>query len=474
MKKYLIIGLLSTIALTSCKKDITDFNHDPKSPTAVPSGSLFTAGQTSLARLLASANVNIGILRLVTQQWQETTYTDESNYDLVTRGIPTNNWDRFYVEVLKRFDEAKKVMADDIKDEGQRKNMMAITDIMEVHTWYLLVTTFGDVPYSEALDPDNVFPKYDDATTIYKDLLSRLAEDVASLDEAEASFGNEDVLYAGDVAMWKKYGNALRLEMAMTIADADNTLAQATAEAASANLFTSNADNALFRFSSIPPNTNPVWEDLVQSGRQDFVACNTYVVALDSLSDPRLPFYFTTDENGGYSGGMPGASSSYSQFSKPNPTITAPDYPGTFLSYSQVEFLLAEAASRGYAVTGSAEEHYNAAITASILEWGGTDADAVAYLAQPEVAFTTAAGTDRQKIGFQEWLGFYNRQFEAWIAIRKHDVPSLPMPENAYTEFPVRYTYSVDEQNINVNNYNSASAAIGGDEVTTKLFFDKF
>ena len=69
------------------------------------------------------------------------------------------------------------------------------------------------------------------------------------------------------------------------------------------------------------------------------------------------------------------------------------------MDYVQTEFMRAEAKERGYNVAGTAEQHYNNAITASIIAWGGTAADAAAYLAQPSVAYSTAAGTWKQKIG---------------------------------------------------------------------------
>jgi len=41
------------------------------------------------------------------------------------------------------------------------------------------------------------------------------------------------------------------------------------------------------------------------------------------------------------------------------------------------------------------------------------------------------------------------------------------------TKIPSRFTYPVFEQTLNPANYAEASAAIGGDLLTTKLFFDK-
>jgi hypothetical protein len=195
---------------------------------------------------------------------------------------------------------------------------------------------------------------------------------------------------------------------------------------------------------------------------------------MESLSDPRVPAYFTLDGSGGYSGGKPGASSNYSTFSKPAVAITTPDFPGILLDYPEVEFLLAEAAARGFVVGGTAASHYNAAITASIIYWGGTQAQATTYLARPAVNYATATGNYKQKIGTQKWIALYNRGWDAWIEWRRLDYPVLTAPVDAVSDIPVRFTYPVNEQNYNTKNYNAAVTSIGGDEVATKLFWDKF
>lgn len=475
MKKLCIIFVLPLLLTVSCRKNITDLNVDPKNPSDVPSYSLFTNAQRELVNTTTSSNVNLNIFRLITQYWTETTYTDESNYDLNTRSIPRGVWNALYRDVLKDFAEAKELTPTDIPDPEVQANNLAITEIMEVYAWYYLVTTFGNIPYSQALDIDNPFPVYDDAATIYNDLLSRLDDAIGKLNTAAEGFGAADILYGGDIGAWKKFANSLKLKMGITIADSDAAKAQTTIESAvTAGVFTSNDDNALYAYSSNPPNTNPVWEDLVQSGRKDFVATNTFVNELTTLNDPRLSLYVTTDASGSYSGGIPGASNNYATFSKPSTTLTEADFPGDLLDYSEVEFLLAEAAARGFSVGGTAASHYDNAITASIEFWGGSSTDATTYLAQPAVNYATATGTYKQKIGMQKWIALYNRGWDAWIEWRRFEYPVLPAPALAVSETPVRYTYSVDEQNLNKTNYDAGSAAIGGDKVTTKLWFDKF
>ena len=270
----------------------------------------------------------------------------------------------------------------------------------------------------------------------------------------------------------EKYANSLKLVMGMQLSDSDPEKAKSVVESAAPGVFSSNDDNAIFHFLAAPPNTNPVWVNLIQSGRNDFVPASTIVNLLQQLNDPRLPLYFTTDPDGGYSGGEPGSGNTFANFSHVADAQTAPDAPYTLLDYAFIQLTLAEAVERGMSVGGTAESHYNAGVTASVEVWGGTEADATTYIAQPSVAYSTAEGDYKEKIARQEYIALYSRGFDSWTTIRRLDYPELPEPVNAQSAFPVRFTYPILEQNINTSNYNTASAAIGGDVVTTRLFWD--
>jgi len=472
MKKIFIISALLYI-ITGCKKDFGDLNVDQKNPSLVPSFTLFSNAQRNMAFMLADADPNNNIFRLTSQQWTQTTYTDESNYDLNTRAIPDNWWTFFYKDCLKDLDEAKKLIPTDVGDAGTQQNQVAITDIQMVYVYWILVNTFGDIPYTKALDAAILFPTYDDAATIYNDLLSRLDADIAALDPSAGTFNEgADLLYNGDINKWKKFANSLKLTMGMVLADVDPARAKSIVESAAPGAFTSNEDNAVFNFLSSPPNTNPVWANLVQSGRNDFIPATTIIDLLEDLNDPRLSLYFTEDDDGAYSGGTPGSGNNFSSFSHVTDAQTEPTAPYVIMDYAQIQFNLAEAAERGINAGGTAADHYNNAITASIVSWGGTTGDANTYLAQPDVKYSTAKGSYKEKIARQQYIALYNRGFDAWTLIRRLDYPEMAVPVNALSDFPVRFTYPILEQNINTSNYNTASAAIGGDEVTTKLFWD--
>lgn len=475
---------ISTIILVSCQKNITDLNINPTRPVTVASENLFSNASINLSDMMASTNVNTNNFRLFVQYWTETIYRDETRYNLNQRSISDRWWAGFYRDVIKDLTEASKQVDKETSSltPGEVANRKAINEILIVYSYYHLLTSFGDIPYTDALNIENLQPKYDNAAEVFGKISARLDAALTSLDPSAAAYGSADFILNSDVEGWKRFGNSLKMRMGMLVADVDPATAQTMILAAAPNVIASNDENIKMKYLASPPNTNPVWEALIQSGRHDFVGAKPFIDTLKAYNDPRLPFYFnkdiTTDSN--YIGQKPGARATFNNFSAPSSTLSQPEFPHTFFSYSEMEFLKAEAIERGFAVGGTAEEHYNNAIDASIEEWGGTVDDAGSYRSQPSVKYTTAAGDYKEKIGVQSWIALYDRGYDAWTQWRRLDYPKLSVPSGALFsdgETPAvitRMTYPVVEQNLNKGSYEKASAAVGKDQITQKLWFDKF
>lgn len=480
MKKLIIIFTAAVMAV-SCSDNLEDLNQNIKDPTAVSGESLFASAQKQLADQIVTPNVNLNNNRLWVQYLQETTYTDESNYDQVTRPIPGNHWREIYRDVLKDLDEARVIIEAETNPitEPFKKNKLAVIEVLSIYAWSNLVETFGDIPYTEALDIENLTPAYDDGLTVYKDLISRLNVAISNLNTGNEGFdGSTDLMYSGSESSWKMFANSLKLRMGITLADVDPGLSKSTVESAVASgVFASNADNASYNYSADAPNNNPMNDNLVLSGRNDYVAGKTIVDIMNTLEDPRRASYFTMID-GEYIGGEIGSAATYANYSHVADRIVDPTEPGVLLSYVEVEFLLAEASARGYNVGGTAESHYVAGITASFDYWNAPDVGT--YLANPAVDYTSALGAStsdpkwKMVIGTQAYLALYNRTFAPYLSVRRLDYPILTKPIDAQTGFPVRYTYPITEQTLNGTNYEAAASAIGGDAPETQLFWDKF
>lgn len=488
MKNILYI-LMGVLILSGCTKKFDELNVDPKNPTVVPSESLFTSAQKELGDQVGSTNVNTNNFRLWSQYWQETTYLDESQYDVKTRAVPDNAWETWYRDVLMDFNDAKRVLASEpvfppgVESETELINKQAIIELNMVFAYHRLVDMYGDVPYSESLDVDgNILPAYDDAWTIYQDLVDRIDAAYATMDDSYGSFGSSDLVYGGDVASWMRFAQSMKLKIGIMVADAHpSESVQWVNDAVAAGVISNNAENAELEYLGSTPNTSTLYVDLVLSGRKDFVAGKTIVDTMNYYNDPRLSEYFQivclTDVNGDdscvYRGGVIGASSSWSDHSKPGTILYEPMTPVVLMAYDEVQFYLAEAAERGgYSTPGSAQTHYENAITASFDYWGAMDV--ATYLATDNVAWGTGIASNMEKIVRESWLGFYNRGFEGYTQIRRHRYHELmPLAEDAVDgHYPVRYTYPIVEQTLNGSNWSAAASNIGGDLSDTRLFWD--
>lgn len=469
------------MAFSACQK-LEDLNKNTKDFTAVPGEGIYNGAIRNLMNQLYTFNVNSNNTQLYMQYFAETTYPDESRYDMVTRPIPANHMNALYRTVLMNLKDASNVLtAASLAgiDTKQRKNQLAIIEIVSVFAWSNLVETFGDMPYTEALDFTKPSPKYDDAFTIYKSLLTRLDAALASMDPAFAGMGaGYDNIYGGGVAgtaKWIRFGNTLKMRMGLVLADKDPALSKTIVDAAEPKAFIA-GDKCALTYLSASPNQNPVYTELVVSGRFDFVVTSSIIDPMNTLNDPRRAYYLWTKVDGAYKGGAQGMPNSYASFTHVDNALLKSEREVVVMDYAEAEFLRAEAAARGnYAVTDAAA-HYNNAIKASIKSWGGTDVEADTYLAQPAVAYATASGTWQQKIGSQAYYAYYMRGFTSWLTWRRLDYPRLKAAVKHVAEvngMPLRYSYPVSEQTLNGANYKAAAAAIGGDNALTKLFWDK-
>ncbi len=483
MKMKKIIAILAIgVSMTACVNE--DANTDPNSAYTTVPGSLITYAQKELSDYVNTPSVNENNFRLTMQYWQETTYVNESNYDFTNRNVSNQIYSDNYVNVLNNLGKAKTIIEayqptpSELADwPANKKSQLAIIDVLQVYTYQLLVDTFGNIPYTQAANlAAYPLPAYDDGATIYADLIKRINTDITALSSGTANsfptFSGGDKFYGGDPASWLTFANSLKLKLAIGIADSNPTLAQTTATSAiAAGVMTSPASNGQFPYLDPSPNYNPLYENLEASGREDFVGGKTLVDYMNASSDPRIDDYYTP-VNGVFVGLPIGEGGEFADFSHAGDYAYTTTTPGNILTYTEVAFYVAEANARWN--TAAAPAAYTAAVTASILEWGGTAAEATAYLATKPYDATNW----KKSIGEQAWVAMYNQALTSWNFWRRLDFPVLLAPptaiNNAGGKVPVRMAYPVLEQQTNNTNYKAASTAIGGDLLTTKLFWDKF
>ncbi|MET3036597.1 SusD/RagB family nutrient-binding outer membrane lipoprotein [Chryseobacterium sp. NRRL B-14859] len=477
MRNTIIISSFLALLCTGCTSD--DINTDPNVAYTMAPEPLITYAEKELSDYMNTPSVNENNFRLTMQYWQEVTYVSESNYDFTSRNISNNVWVDTYVNVLNNLNKAKELVEQYQPEPSElnawpakKQNQLAIIDILMVYTFQVLTDTFGDIPYTQALNQDQYpLPVYDDDAQIYDSLINRLKTDVNKLQEGEGSFGAGDILYGGDIGKWKKFGNSILLKLGIAISDSNPALAQSCINMAiTGGLITGQSQNAIFRYQAETPNFNPLFENLANSGRNDFFGGKPFIDFLNTTSDPRRTSYFQ-DVNGTYIGqeiGLPGV---FTNFSAPGIFAYIPVTPGNLITHTEVAFYLAEAAAR-FGIGGSPEALYKNAVRASFMEWGYSEQEAQDYISDNPYH----AANWKKSIGEQAWVAMYNQPVTSWNFYRRLDYPILQAPPtaiaNAGGKVPVRLQYPTLEATTNGTNYAKAAAAIGGDKLTTKVFWD--
>ncbi|GAB3659456.1 SusD/RagB family nutrient-binding outer membrane lipoprotein [Echinicola sediminis] len=480
MKKSIyIIAVVAAGLFSSCDENLADLNIDPKNPIEVKPELLFTYGQYNLVNQMVNIDYNHNVDRMWANYLTQTTYIQESSYDAANRDIGGSLWDNIYTETLYELKQAKELLlSEEVADPALvpvRNNQVAMIRVMEVYAYQYLVDNFGSIPFSEALDVDNVTPAYDEGDYVYAAISDSLQVAIDDFDVSAAGFSaSSDILYGGDIAAWKKFANSIKLKIGLRLVDAQPTVAaDMITEAVASGVFESNADNAVYQFSSSQPYTNPIYDYFkVDSRASDFVVTQFFIDMLEERNDPRMDKYFDDNIEDGYKGGEYGASgNAYAQLTHINPALVEATFPGTLLDYSFVAFGLAEAVERGI-VAGSAAGYYEDGVRASFETWGLADSQATLYLAQPSVNYLTAPGDYKQKIGTQKYIALYNQGHEAWTEARRLDYPQLLTAASNGTPNPKRLIYPTNEPLINTTNYDAASSVLGGDETSSALFWD--
>ncbi|MFY1046899.1 SusD/RagB family nutrient-binding outer membrane lipoprotein [Chryseobacterium sp. GP-SGM7] len=478
MKKYIISSLVGFLFVGCTADDINDDSN--VAYTTLPT-TLLTYSQKELSDYVNTCSVNENNFRLTMQYWQETTYINESIYDFTNRNVSNTIFINNYVNVLNNLTKAKEIINAYAPEPSEvnewpaiKQNQLAIIDIMQVYTYQNLVDTFGNVPYSQSNQLATIInPVYDDASTIYTNLISRLDTDIQNLDASTTSFkpAGADLYYNGSVSKWKTFGSSLMLKLGITLADSNPSLAQSTVtKAIGYGVMTSSADNCILQYLGSSPNWSPVYENVKASNRNDFVGGKTLIDYMNTNADPRISKYFKpVGTTGNYIGQAIGSPATFSNFSAPGTFAYTTTTPGILLNYTEVAFYLTEASAR-WGIGGTPAVNYANAITSSFTDWDMASS-AAAYI----VAHPYNATNWKQSVGEQAWVAMYNQPLTSWNFWRRLDYPALSAPPAAspITTVPVRMMYPISESTTNGVNWAAAGTAIGGDKLSTKIFWDK-
>jgi hypothetical protein len=476
MRHKFLSALAVGFLVTACG-DLTSINQNPNGPVDVPPPSILpNVIQTLVGGVNGVNSLNVRGGGLWVQYYSEIQYRDEDKY--LVRSGTSGGWG-FYTNILE---DAQRMIQ---KGEAAGiPNWSAVGRILKSYTFSVMTDAMGDIPYSQALKGDTVLaPAYDTQQAIYNGLFADLAQANSEIDLPGVGFASGDLMYDGDMDRWRRFANSLRLRLAMHLANVDPAKAQTEAAAAvAAGVFTSNGDNASLMYLPTSPNRNPIYNDA--RGRDDYGMSKTFVDSLTSWNDPRLPIFAQINPEGTGYRGLPNGLNDGSTIGDTLNQLKyisrigafwreTPNAPMDLLTYSEVLFLQAEAAERGW-IAGNAAQLYQDAITESMRQYGVIPADITTYLADSRVTYVPGA-TGLQQIAYQKWASMFMQGMESWTEWRRTQVPTLVAGCNAVMRhLPERLPYDDNEAVLNKQNLDAAVAAqsfSAGNDITAPLWY---
>lgn len=513
MKHYKLthIGIVTILALTlvitGCTEHFEERNTSPMGLATLEAADLKSLFPNALYRgwnISYQTGQNL-TADMYCQFFNTTQPAFMSHRYIINQQWMASTWTGLYVSTMPS-------LVTIIKESSDLPTINAIARIWKVFILNRYTDYFGPIPYSQIgnyVEGEGV--AYDAQKDIYYDFFKELEEATTALKNNldQPSYGSQDLIYQGDNAKWLKFGNTLRLRLALRISGVEPEKAKAEAEAAFAGGVIENVGDEAFIEASAN-NYNGLnritgWNEFRMSANMESL--------LLGYEDPRLSLYFEpAEKDGKYRGGRSGMipaeqTTGYNTYDytsnmgeKFHPSNMG-NNPMIVMYAAEAYFLRAEGALNGWNMGGTAEELYETGIEMSMNSWGINDAAAIdAYIngstlpiaPAPEngwntppltdipVKFSTDPEKQREQIGTQKWLALYPSGMEAWAEMRRTGYPKMyPLIHSDNPDMPkdqmIRRIVFIDiDRQANKKAVEAAEALLrdGGDKVSTRLWWD--
>lgn len=518
-----LCGLVLAVSLLAgCDNGFEEMNIDPNAVTDPNVDNLFSYNIMQVSGTgFENHRANLIYAGAMIQHFASlTTYWSGDKY------LFNNQYSAAYFETAYRshVKELEQIIAE-VEEDPELSNKYNIARIWRVFVYHRITDLYGDVPYFSAgngyLEAE-YSPSYDLQSEIYMDMLNELNEAAQALDPAKASFEAADFIYSGDVNQWRKFAYSMMLRLGMRLTKVDPASAENYVRMAIAGgVFTSNEDIADIPHTDGPLDINRNLDGRTietqeldptnLQGRANSKLSSTFIDFLRDNNDPRLPVFATlwqgnadptdlpTYSDPALQKGLPngydannissiipgwGTTDSLPLYSEPNlNTVASSAAPTILQSYAEVEFLLAEAALRGWG-TGTAAAHYTNGVTAAMEHMSlygalGTISDAAIsqYLTANPYNAAGSMEAQMEQIHTQFWAATFLNSYEAYANWRRTGYPALTPTNYPGNEtggvIPRRLIYPQSEASVNAVEYNAAVAVQGPDQFTTRIWWDQ-
>jgi len=519
MKKLKSISIIAIIMFVSgCTDRFEEINTNPNDPVHVTTPGLFNSAFKTIVGSRTRGAFSSARMTLPWVQYSaQLNYTEEDRF-LFREEVNISLFNAYYLEAqnfksiidLNTDPETRTAMA----LYGDTQNQIAASRIMLAYIFQNLTDTYGDIPYYsygnsdpdfQALNINNLTPKFASQQKIYTDLLKELKEAVEMINPANKIFYENQDIYFGSGEKLKRFGNSLRLRIANRVKNVIPSANEHIQSAITSGVMQSNSDSVGVTYEPNSINPAPTYAAFFISNRTDYTASKTFVDLLKGKigpfnRDPRLQKliapvgtsksnslnrdYTETADLTRYEGMPYGITSGQTSSQAPSASLYSyhifkPDYTEYLLEYSETAFLLSE-------INNWNEDHYKKGIRASMEKWGVSETEISTYL-------NNVPAASQENVLTQKYIALFMQPYEAWSEWRRTGFPSILIkpggtgtfinpvnnattytftPLVNLTEIPARLSYPINQRDLNPPGYKQAVQNMGSDKLDTKLIWD--
>lgn len=524
----LLSGICAAALIVSCTTDFDEINTDPTALSKLDESQLpFLFSKALSSGTNSQWNYQVA-QNLFSDQYAQYFACTASSFGS-DRLVINQNWvgaafNPIYTDVVPQLQTI-------FENSDPASPEYAIANIWWVFAFHRVTDYWGPIPYSQAGVSGETVP-YDAQQDIYNDFFARLTAANATLKATSATTaygGSYDLIYHGDISKWIRFGNTLRLRLAMRISNVDAARAKTEAEAAvAAGVFTTSPDDdALVDRSVNGGDGNGLaimqWNEFRMSASMESVLkgyadprMKEYYMPTKTSSDankedPSVPLEWHGVRNGLTASQMNIASNLPSNNSQQGPRFTPASLglaggvanPLTtrqnVMCTAEAYFLRAEGALKGWNMGGlTAQQYYEAGVEHSFLQWGVDDASAYLNgtslpiapgdaLSSPPmtnipVKWGATQAIQEEQIATQKWIALFPDGYEGWADYRRSHKVKLypaansdnPLITDPSTQWLRRIPFLVSETQTNGPAVEAAKDLLGGpDNTQTPLWWDK-
>ncbi len=468
-KKLFVLLTISTVVLAGCKKFL-DVNENPNNPDKASPTLLLPAVEASVGQLVGNSFQLYG--NIWAQYWTQNP-TSSQYRSLEQYNVTNSNFDRPWLTIYRNALQNAQLIIN--SNAANSEHIKGMAQILKAYTFQLTTDAFGDIPLTEALKGTEFGnPHYDSQQLVYDSIFNYIDLGLADFNATNAtSPGEQDLLFGGDITLWRAFANTLKLRAYLRLSQVDPAKAQAGIAALYATNPVFLTQDASIKYTTTGGNDNPLYNEMVGLGRtQNVVASATAVQQFNRNKDPRVFAYY--DRNLMAETNAPEDTIAYipqgtyrantlKRVSPPSALVggraTNPlsaTAPVKLISEAESYFLQAEAVNRGWATTGDVTGLFNQGITASFAACG-IPGEAATYIATaPDAQLTGAPANQLKLIITQKYYAMCGFQgFEAWTEWRRTGYPDFLVTSAASIigagRMPLRFLYPNTEVNTNLN-----------------------